>query len=44
MAVRHKRSRMTRQLVDAAYERFYACEVCYKSEAFEDIDNALKPL
>lgn len=35
---------MTRQLVDPAYERFYACEVCYKSEAFEDIDNALKPL
>jgi hypothetical protein len=44
MADRRKRARMTRQLVHVAYERFYACEVCYKSEAFDIIDDALKPL
>ena len=44
MSTPRKRSRLTRQLVVAACQRFYACEVCYKSEAFDPIEDALAPL
>jgi hypothetical protein len=44
MSPRRKRARLTRLLVDAAQERFYACEECYKSEAFDPIEDALTPL
>lgn len=44
MAVCRKRSRLTRVLIHAAHQRFYACEVCFKSEAFDFIEDALTPL
>jgi len=43
MAIR-KRSRATRFLVDLVFERFHACEVCFKSEAFDAIEDVLAPL
>lgn len=44
MTTRRKRSRLTRLLMDVASERFYACEVCYESEAFDSIEDNLAPL
>lgn len=44
MHLRHKRSRLTRVLIDLAWERFDACEVCRNSEAFDSIEEALAPL
>lgn len=44
MTTRRERSRLTRLLVDVAREWFYACEVCFKSEAFDPIEDALAPL
>ena len=31
-------------LVEAAHQRFYACEICFNSEAFDIIEDALGPL
>jgi len=44
MVVRRNRSRLTRSLAAAAQERFDACEVCLKNEAFEFIDEVVVPL
>ena len=44
MALRQKRSRLTKLLVDIAHDRFHACEVCCRSEAFDTVDDALGPL
>lgn len=44
MAMGRKPSRLTRRLVLAAQERFHACEVCHQSEAFDSIEDALRPL
>ena len=44
MPARRKRSRLTRRLIDLALERFHACEVCLKNEAFDFIEDALAPL
>jgi hypothetical protein len=44
MTTSRKRSRLTRLLRDIASERFYACEVCYQSEAFDSTEDALEPL
>jgi hypothetical protein len=39
-----KRSRLTRYLIAVACERFHACEVCFKSEAIDVVEDALAPL
>jgi hypothetical protein len=44
MASPRKRARATRLLVELAFQRFHACEVCFKSEAFDAIEDALAPL
>lgn len=44
MAIRQNPSRLTRSLAAAAQERFDACEVCLKNEAFEFIDDVVVPL
>src|SRR5690348_6236885 len=44
MVTRRNRSRPTQHLLDAARERFCGCEVCCQSQAFDFIDNVLKPL
>jgi RES domain len=41
---RRKRSRLTQFLLDAARERFYGCEACSGSDAFDLIDDAIAPL
>ena len=41
MGARRKRSRCTRVLVEAAHQRFHACEICFNSEAFDIIEDAL---
>ena len=44
MGTRIERSRLTRDLLRFACERFYACEVCREAEAYESIEDALRPL
>jgi RES domain len=44
MVTRRGRSRLSRVLVDLAWERFYACEVCWESEASDSIEDVLTPL
>jgi hypothetical protein len=44
MGSRRKRSRPTRHLLDATWERFSGCEVCYKSQASDLIEDIVGPL
>jgi hypothetical protein len=44
MVARRTQPRPTRELIAKAHERFYACEACYKSEAFDTIEDVLAPL
>jgi len=38
------RSRRTQLLIDLAWGRFYACEMCQRENAFDSIDEVLEPL
>src|SRR5712692_1916778 len=44
VAMHRKRSRLTQYLIARACERFHACEVCFKSEACDVVEDALAPL
>src|SRR5271165_925983 len=44
MSTRRERSRTTRLLIDLAWERFSACDVCWPDEAGEFIEAVLRPL
>ena len=44
MAIRTHRSRSTRMLKISATQRFHACEVCLKNEAFDAVDDVLASL
>ena len=44
MSTRRQRSRTTRLLIDLAWERFSACDVCWADEAGEFIEDVLRPL
>jgi RES domain len=44
MRKRALRSRPTRELVDAAQERFWGCDVCRSDDAYDFIDDVVRPL
>lgn len=44
MRKRALRSRPTRELVDAAQERFWGCDVCRSDDAYDFLDDVVRPL
>ena len=44
MRKRALRSRLTRELVDAAQERFWGCDVCRSDDAYDFLDDVVRPL